>query len=886
MTDPLSRLSSALSDKYRIERELGAGGMATVYLAFDLKHDRKVALKVLRPELAAVIGGDRFLQEIKTTANLHHPHILPLHDSGEAEGLVYYVMPYIEGESLRARLDRDKQLPVDEAIRIARETADALDYAHRQGVIHRDIKPDNIMLHDGHVVVADFGIALAASRTEGGSRMTETGMSLGTPHYMSPEQAMGEREINASSDVYALACVLYEMLMGEPPFTGPTVQAIIAKVMTDSPHAMTVHRKSIPPYVEAAVLTGLEKLPADRYATAAEFGAALSGATSARTAAHLAQPAAVRTGPWRQVAMAAGAVAVAALAFGVWAWQREPVQPTVRVSVSFPTGEKIRSSPTRRFTLSRDGSRLVYVGTDSMSGDQLWIRDLNSLTGRPLPGTSGALAPFFSPDGQSVGFFTGNPGDLRIVSVNGGPSLTVVRDSAIPWGGDWDASGFIYFTTAKSVVGRVPEGGGVVEVVSKLDSAKGVTEHDWAQALPGGKRLLIQLWHSSIADAELAVLDLATGVATPIVQGLYGRYIPTGHLVYATSTGSLMSAPFDPSAGTMPGAPIAIVEKVQVDASSGSAQFSIGDNGTLAYMSGGGAGSAQVVWIDRTGKRTPVDSAWRGQFADVALSPDNSQLAIAVLGSDGEQIWVKRLPDGPLSRLTFTTGGSSRPVWAPDGRRVTFISAQVGGVRQGWVQRADGSAEAKLLLKSGRSVEEIAWTPDGKQFLVRLGSTTGGRDIVLASEGDTTQRVLVAGPGDEFAPAVSPDGRWFAYGSNESGRSEIFVRLLDDPGAGRTQVSLHGGEEPQWAPSGKELYYRTRAGEMMAAEVTLGATFSAFSARPPRVLFVIPNAATDNFHQAYDVSRDGRFLMVNQAANEDGELVMVFNWFDEMKGRK
>jgi Tol biopolymer transport system component len=353
--------------------------------------------------------------------------------------------------------------------------------------------------------------------------------------------------------------------------------------------------------------------------------------------------------------------------------------------------------------------------------------------------------------------------------------------------------------------------------------------------------------------------------------------------VYATSTGSLMSASFDASTGKMLGAPIAIVEKVQIDASSGSAQFSISDNGTLAYMSGGGAGSAQVVWIDRTGKQTPVDSAWRGQFADVALSPDNSQLAIAVLGSDGEQIWVKRLPGGPLSRLTFTTGGSSRPVWAPDGRRLAFISSQVGGARQGWIQRADGSAEATLLLKTGRSVEEVEWTPGGRQFLARLGSTTGGRDIVLASEGDTTQRSLVSGPGDEFAPTVSPDGRWFAYASNESGRSEIFVRLLDDPGAGRTQVSLHGGEEPRWARSGKELYYRTRAGELMAAEVTLGATFSA---RPPRVLFVIPNAATDNFHQAYDVSRDGRFLMVNQAANEDGELVMVFNWFDEMKGRK
>jgi serine/threonine-protein kinase len=283
MADALARLREALAGRYRIEGDahgasplLGQGGMATVYLAHDVKHDRKVALKVLRPELAAVLGAERFLQEIKTTANLQHPHILPLHDSGEVDGTVYYVMPYVEGESLRDRLAREKQLPVDEAVRIGREVASALDYAHRHGVIHRDIKPENILLHDGQALVADFGIALAASSV-GGSRMTETGMSLGTPHYMSPEQAMGEREITVRSDVYALGCVLYEMLAGEPPFTGPTAQAIVAKVMTAEPAGLRAQRKTVPPHVEAAVRTALEKLPADRFASAAEFAAAPRG---------------------------------------------------------------------------------------------------------------------------------------------------------------------------------------------------------------------------------------------------------------------------------------------------------------------------------------------------------------------------------------------------------------------------------------------------------------------------------------------------------------------------------------------------------------------------------------------------------------------------------
>src|SRR5215216_5003728 len=278
MTEQVSRLAAALADRYRVERELGAGGMATVYLAEDLRHDRRVAIKVLRPELAAVIGAERFVREIQTIATLQHPHILGLIDSGEVEGTAYYVMPFVEGDSLRDRLTREKQLPVADAVRLACEVAGALDYAHRHGVIHRDIKPENILLHDGSALVADFGIALAMSTA--GTRMTETGMSLGTPHYMSPEQAMGERELDARSDVYALGCVTYEMLLGEPPFTGPTAQAIVARVVTAEPAGLTEQRRSVPAAVDAAVLTALEKLPADRFASAREFAEAISGRTA------------------------------------------------------------------------------------------------------------------------------------------------------------------------------------------------------------------------------------------------------------------------------------------------------------------------------------------------------------------------------------------------------------------------------------------------------------------------------------------------------------------------------------------------------------------------------------------------------------------------------
>ena len=318
MTEPLPRLVASLADRYRLERELGQGGMATVYLAQDLKHDRKVAVKVLRPELAAVIGADRFLSEIKTTANLQHPHILPLFDSGEADGFLFYVMPFVEGETVRDRITREKQLPVADAVRIACEVASALDYAHRHNVIHRDIKPENILLHDGRALVADFGIALAASKA-GGTRMTETGMSLGTPHYMSPEQAMGEREISARSDVYALGCVLYEMLTGEPPFTGATAQAIVARVLTENPRPMLPQRHTIPPQVEAAVLTALEKLPADRYASAAEFAEALTSTNYApRATAVMAAAAGPAARFWKRRFSMAASVAILAIILAAW----------------------------------------------------------------------------------------------------------------------------------------------------------------------------------------------------------------------------------------------------------------------------------------------------------------------------------------------------------------------------------------------------------------------------------------------------------------------------------------------------------------------------------------------------------------------------------------
>jgi len=398
MSETEERLRIALADRYRLERELGQGGMATVFLAEDLRHDRKVAIKVLKPELAAVIGAERFLREIKTIAGLQHPHILGLIDSGEVDGTAFFVMPFVEGESLRDLLQREKQLPIADAVRIASEVAAALDYAHRRGVIHRDIKPENILLHDGRALVADFGIALAATKA-GGERMTQTGMSLGTPHYMSPEQAMGEREITARSDVYALGAMTYEMLVGDPPFTGSTAQAIVAKAMTEKPVPPSRLRDTVPEAVEDAVLTALAKLPADRFASAAEFAAALAstGTSTARTRV-------LRSGAApRHLRLLWPAVAAATALAALWGWlrPRTPVagQPPSRLAVLVPELGGSSTALQRQVALTPDGTTLLYTALSN--GENVTMRrDIDAEEGAPVSGVPRFLAGYIvSPDG-------------------------------------------------------------------------------------------------------------------------------------------------------------------------------------------------------------------------------------------------------------------------------------------------------------------------------------------------------------------------------------------------------------------------------------------------------------------------------------------------------
>ena len=404
MSDPVARLNTALEGRYAIEHELGEGGMATVYLADDLKHERKVALKVLKPELAAVVGAERFLAEIKTTANLTHPHILPLHDSGEADGFLFYVMPHIEGESLRERIDREKQLGVDDALAITQKVANALDYAHGHGVVHRDIKPGNILLSEqGEPLVADFGIALAVAQA-GGGRITETGLSLGTPHYMSPEQATGDRDVDPRSDVYALGCVLYEMLAGQPPFSATTAQAVLVKILTADAPSITSERRTVPPHVGHALARALEKLPADRFTSAVEFGTALAdpsftyearARTSTATAPSETKLPAPTAQPWHRDGrvVAALLVAVTTSALAAWGWLSRPPIPGPGVPTrSEVTGLNIRGTGWR-LAISPDGRWIVAGHREGGLAPALYIRAADVLEWRRLANTQGGGNP-------------------------------------------------------------------------------------------------------------------------------------------------------------------------------------------------------------------------------------------------------------------------------------------------------------------------------------------------------------------------------------------------------------------------------------------------------------------------------------------------------------
>ena len=882
--DALSQLKSSLADRYSIDREIGSGGMATVYLARDVRHDRLVALKLLNPELGAVLGVERFLAEIKVTANLQHPNLLPLFDSGEADGLLFYVMPFVEGETLRKRLDREKQLPVDEAIRISVAIANALEYAHSHGVIHRDLKPENILLQSGEPVVADFGIALAVSNA-GGNRITQTGLSLGTPNYMSPEQATGDRTIDARSDIYSLGAMTYEMLTGEPPHTGNTSQAVIARMLTEKPRPIRTTRSAVPEYVEDAIQRSLEKLPADRFSSARQFADALLGRSVGASSATQARERTRARSGWSArfrdpVTLGLAAVAAVALAALAYSGLRRPANArgsqVVRYILNTPDSARAFANYPWPAAISPDGSVVVYSAAGP-SGAMLYALHTNQLAGHPIAGTESASQPLFSPDGQWVGYEAN--GKFFKVRLDGSSPISVTNAGANN-GADWLTSGQIVVGSEGTTTGlsKASAAGGELTEFVKPDKALRETDYVWPIGFPDGKRVVFAIWSGNLGSARLATVSIDGGAVSRLgVKGIRPLAVIDGRVIYVQADGAVMAVKLDRSGTKTEGEPVSVLDPVPVVAgNNGNSGIFVSSGGALVTSTGGGL--TQLTWMAKNGTLTPITKELH-RFETPRVSPDGHRISVTVGEQDNTAIWIYDLQTATFSRLPSAAAARSA-VWSPDGKRVLYVALGTDRERFSvYSQAADGGSPPQRLFDGRNLTNGTVISPDGKSALI-TSYTDNSWDVYRISLDSISvvQRYLTA-RSNEVDPRFSPDGHWVSVTNDESGHDEVYARSFPDPSA-RVQISTGGGHEAVWAPDGKSIYYRTGRA-MMSARLETSPTLRVLARDT-----VIPR---DPFNSAgfagnADIMPDGRFVGLF-STRDDFQLVVVPNWRAEIEQR-
>ena len=763
-------------------------------------------------------------------------------------------------------------------MRIASDVAEALDHAHRQGVVHRDIKPGNILLRDGRPLVADFGIALAVG-VAGGGRMTETGLSMGTPHYMSPEQATGDQSVGATTDIYALGCVLYEMLVGDPPYLGSTAQAILGKIIAGEVASATKQRRSVSANIDATIRRSLEKLPADRFTGAQDFVDALKN-PAYRYGEVAGVGGGAGVGTWNQVSI--GMTAVAALLALSTAWLAfgprppEPSRNVERFAVPFLEGQELTINNGNAFDLSPDGTMLVYRRIQT-GGIGLMVRRWDDLTATAVRESTGAVSPAVSLDGLQLAFQ--QEGEIKVAAFSGGPVRTLTEGREPEWGPD----GFVYLTTDSGTV-RIPSTGGAIEYVSRL--AEGEQASRVYDILPNGRGALLQVVRQDGVN-EVRGVDLRTGEVTPIVDGGNPRYLTSGHLVYRGVDGTMMAARFDPDQMELLSTPIAVMD--------GTANWSLADDGKLFYSRGGAGGGTsgptrQLAWVTRTGQASPVDPAWtfnRGNdmATRLSLSPDGSTVALREFSDGGYDIFLKGLDAGVLRRLTFDAAHEKMPVWEPGGLNVTYLSDRDGNFDV-WSRAADGSGVPELLLDLDVDISYIEWSPDGEWLLL----WTAGNDILGYRPGADSEPVpLFADVHEEFDPAVSPDGRWIAYASNETGSDHVYVVPFPNVEDGRWQVSSEPARYPRWAHGGQELYFQDTGQQPSMWMVEYEST-DVFRPGAPVVLFESPGwSGSAAWGEPFEVAQDDeRFIVITNATSTDGEtpagppFVLVNNFIEEL----
>jgi serine/threonine-protein kinase len=896
---------------YEVTALIGEGGMGKVWRAHHTALRRDDALKVLPDAFASDPERlARFRREAQVLASLNHPNIAHVYGLEQSDGVQALVMELVEGPTLADRIAQ-RLIPVDEALAIAKQIAEALEAAHERGIIHRDLKPANIKLRpDGTVKVLDFGLAKAlepmsaagmdatASPTiTSPAMMTGVGVLLGTAAYMSPEQARG-KPVDKRSDIWAFGCVLYEMLTGKRAFEGEEVSDVLASVLAREPD-WTLLPSSLSPVLATFLKRCLHKDRKQRIGDAQSVRLALEGAFEAAVA-HAGQPSAVAQPVWRRpVVVAVVTAMVAVLATGVVAWKLWPAVPVpgvTRFEYDLPDGQQFRNAGRNVMALSPDGRQFAYNSTGG-----LYLRNMDDLEGRPISGTQDAFSnPFFSPDGQSVGYWQN--GELKRISIGGGAPV-VICAAANPFGVSWERDNTILFGQPKGIM-RVSANGGTPELVIPVKDNERV---DGPQLLPDGDSVLFsattRAGETRWDEAQVVVQSVSRGNRKVLVQGGSGaRYISTGHLVYALGD-ALFAVAFDVRRLEIGGGAVSVIEGVaragNPTANSAAANYAVSGDGTLVYVKPGALGGflaegapRTLVWVDRQGREESLGAPVQ-PYVYPRIAPDGTRVALDIR-NQGQDIWIWDLRRQTMRRATFDPALDALPVWTPDGRRLVWTSQRGGGPLNLYWQAADGTGTVERLTDSPNAQRASSVTPDGTRLLFSENiQTESGRAnvLMLSLDGDRHATPLVRTMFTERLAEISPDGRWLAYESDESGQFQIYVRPFPAVDEGRWQVSTAGGRQPVWIGSGRELIYVAPDGSLMSVSADIRLDGESFTGGTPARLVTGEGyyyAWNDqNQGRTYDVFPDGkRFLRLKESGSGDSptaSIVVVENWTEELK---
>ncbi len=880
---------------YEIVAPLGAGGMGEVYRARDTRLDRTVAIKVLPSHLSIdPARRQRFEREAKTISSLNHPHICTLHDIGHQDGVDFLVMEYLEGETLARRLERGP-FPLNQLLRHGIEITDALDKAHRQGVIHRDLKPGNIILTKSGAKLLDFGLAkpmvapdsaptamLTASKP-----LTKEGTIVGTFQYMAPEQLEG-KNADARSDVFSFGAVLYEMATGKKAFEGKTTASVIAAVLASEPTPISTLQPMTPPALDRVAKTCLAKDPDERFQTAHDLRLQLKWIAEAGSEAGVPAPVVARRRNRERLGWVLAvmfALLTMASTYALVYFRRATGEARPIRSFILPPGKSaflfagVNTGPA---VMSPDGSRLAFVVRGPEGKNVLWARLLSALSAQALAGTEDATFPFWSADSRFIGFFA--DGKLKKIDVSGGPPQTLC-DAPVGRGGSWNREGTIVFTPQVSQpIYRISAAGGVPTPVTKLDASRHENTHRWPYFLPDGRHFLYFARSGSVEWNGIYLGSLEGGEQKLVLRGDSNAiYAPPGYLLFVRDR-TLMAQPFDARRLQLTGEPVPLAEQVEVSVATQRAIFSASENGVLLYQRRTTVGGGwELRWFDRTGKQgLPLGAL--GVYLQPRLSPDNQKLAVSMLDlrATNYDVWVYDLSRGVPSRLTFAPSLESNPVWSPDGTRIVFGSDRQGAMHI-YQKAANGTGGEETVLEADANETPMSWSRDGRYLAYERQDTHGKKNTeiwVLPLFGDRKPFPVVQSEFESVFPQFSSDGKWLAYASNESNRYEVYVVPFPG-GSGKWQVSTSGGSQPRWRRDGKEMFYLAADNKVMAVDV--GAKGATLELNNLRLLFQAHPASAPRW--LYDVSADGKRFLVNSATEQGSAepLTLVVNWTADLK---